>query len=94
MALSDEKSGLILESILRDFSDRHQDLEGTLIRHFEKIGNLIENPESLTHQQKLLLGAFFTKEYSIESVAVLLTLSATSRTCTRIVFVPAAVEPP
>ncbi|MGD9373884.1 MAG: glycoside hydrolase family 130 protein, partial [Desulfobacterales bacterium] len=67
--LSDEKSQEILHAVLHDFSDRHQDLEKTLLRHFKKIENLINHPERLTYEQKLLVGAFFTKEYSIESVA-------------------------
>jgi predicted GH43/DUF377 family glycosyl hydrolase len=67
--LPDEKLREILEAVLRDFSDRHQDLENTLLRHFKKIEDLIDNPEHLTQEQKLLVGAFFTKEYSIESVA-------------------------
>jgi predicted GH43/DUF377 family glycosyl hydrolase len=69
LSLPDEKSCDILEAVLRDFSDRHQDLENALLRHFKKIEDLIDNPERLTHEHKLLLGAFFTKEYSIESVA-------------------------
>ena len=69
VSLPDEKSRGILQAVLRDFSDRHQDLENTLLRHFKKIEDLIENPERLTQEHKLLLGAFFTKEYSIESVA-------------------------
>jgi predicted GH43/DUF377 family glycosyl hydrolase len=68
-SLPDEKTREILEAVLRDFSDRHQDLENALLRHFTKIEDLIDNPERLTHEHKLLLGAFFTKEYSIESVA-------------------------
>jgi predicted GH43/DUF377 family glycosyl hydrolase len=58
-----------LEAVLRDFSDRHQDLENALMRHFKKIEGLIDHSERLTNEQKLLIGAFFTKEYSIESVA-------------------------
>jgi predicted GH43/DUF377 family glycosyl hydrolase len=69
ISLPDEKSREILLAVLRDFSDRHQDLENTLLRHFKKIEDLIENPKQLTQEHKLLLGAFFTKEYSIESVA-------------------------
>jgi predicted GH43/DUF377 family glycosyl hydrolase len=69
LALPDEKSRDILEAVLRDFSDRHQDLENALLRHFKKIEDLIDHTERLTHEQKLLLGAFFSKEYSIESVA-------------------------
>jgi predicted GH43/DUF377 family glycosyl hydrolase len=69
VSLTNEKSREILQAVLRDFSDRHQDLESALLRHFTKIEDLIDNPERLTHEHKLLLGAYFTKEYSIESVA-------------------------
>lgn len=69
VSLTHEKSREILQAVLRDFSDRHQDLESALLRHFTKIEDLIDNPERLTHEHKLLLGAYFTKEYSIESVA-------------------------
>ncbi|MGD9410623.1 MAG: glycoside hydrolase family 130 protein [Desulfobacterales bacterium] len=69
LSLPNEKTQEILGAVLRDFSDRHQDLENTLLRHFKKIEDLIDNPERLTHEKKLLVGAFFTKEYSIESVA-------------------------
>ena len=69
ISLPDEKSHEILQAVLRDFSDRHQDLENMLLRHFKKIEDLTGNSEHLTREQKLLIGAFFTKEYSIESVA-------------------------
>jgi predicted GH43/DUF377 family glycosyl hydrolase len=69
VSLPDVRSRGILEAVLRDFSDRHQDLENTLLRNFEKIEDLIDHPERLAREHKLLLGAFFTKEYSIESVA-------------------------
>ena len=41
LSLPDEKSHDILEAVLRDFSDRHQDLENALLRHFNKIEDLI-----------------------------------------------------
>lgn len=69
LSLPDENANVVLEAIVRDFSDRHQDLEGSLLRHFSKLESLIDNPGMLTYKQKLLMGAFFTKEYSIESVA-------------------------
>jgi hypothetical protein len=61
LSLSDEKSQEILHAVLHDFSDRHQDLEKTLLRHFKKIENLINHPERLTYEQKLLVGAFSPK---------------------------------
>jgi len=69
LSLPEEKCGQILQSVLRDFSDRHMNLEGALMRHYERIEVLIDNPTNLSRERKLLLGSFFTKEYSIESVA-------------------------
>jgi len=69
LTLSDEQTEEILHAVLRDFSDRHLDLEGTLLEHYQRIENLISHPEYLTHERKVLIGSFFTKEYSIESAA-------------------------
>jgi predicted GH43/DUF377 family glycosyl hydrolase len=44
-------------------------LEKTLMRHYGRIENLIDTPEDLSRERKLLTGSYFTKEYSIESVA-------------------------
>ncbi|UCE56923.1 MAG: glycoside hydrolase family 130 protein [Desulfobacterales bacterium] len=67
--MPEEKCRQILQSVLRDFSDRHMDLEGALIRHYDRIEALIAKAENFSRERKLLLGSFFTKEYSIESVA-------------------------
>ncbi len=69
VSLPDEKAKDILTAVMRDFSDRHRNLKATLLRHYSIIEDLIENPERLDSHRKLLIGAFFTKEYSIESVA-------------------------
>lgn len=69
LSLSEKKYRLILQSVMRDFSDRHMDLNGTLIRHYKNIETLIDKPEKLSEERKLLIGSYFTKEYSIESVA-------------------------
>lgn len=68
-SLSEKKCRLILQSVLRDFSDRHTDLNGALMSHYERIENLVDKPEKLSRERKMLLGSCFTKEYSIESVA-------------------------
>ena len=69
LSLSEEKCNDLLQAILRDFSDRHLNLEGALMRHYEKVEHLIDAPETLSREHKLLIGSYFTKEYSIESVA-------------------------
>jgi len=40
------------------------------LRQFEKVKAYLSNDESLSASRRLLVGAFFTGEYAIESVAL------------------------
>jgi predicted GH43/DUF377 family glycosyl hydrolase len=56
---------------LRDeFDRRHPNLERSWLRQFEKVKAYLPNNESLSASRRLLIGAFFTGEYAIESVAL------------------------
>jgi predicted GH43/DUF377 family glycosyl hydrolase len=56
---------------LRDeFDHRHPNLERSWLRQFEKVKAYLSNNESLSASRRLLIGAFFTGEYAIESVAL------------------------
>jgi predicted GH43/DUF377 family glycosyl hydrolase len=71
--LSKEKSNLLLDQILKNFSKRHRNITKILEGNFKLLKNILTdlkiNPRSLTMKQKLLIGAYFTQEYSIESAA-------------------------
>ena len=62
-----------LNQILRDFSDRHRNISRIFSRHFNQVYPLAKElgvePESLTKARMLLIGSYFTQEYSIESAA-------------------------
>ena len=64
----------LVKDTLRDFSRRHRRISNLLMKHFDKIKFIIEKleiePDSLSEWRKLLLGAYFTMEYSIESAAI------------------------
>jgi len=70
LSLSDEECQETLQGVFEDFSDRHSDLETVLLRNYQRIQYLVEDPEDLSNDQRLLLGSYFTLEYSIESVAL------------------------
>jgi predicted GH43/DUF377 family glycosyl hydrolase len=60
-----------MEKVTKDFAGRHRNIETTFRNHFTRIEG--EYGSSLAHfspQKKLLLGAFFTKEYSIQAAAL------------------------
>ena len=59
-----------LAATREQFSDRHPDLDGALERNYEAVAGLIEDPGRLDREQRLLIGAYFTHEYSIEAAAL------------------------
>jgi predicted GH43/DUF377 family glycosyl hydrolase len=63
----------MLNQTLRDFSDRHRNISRIFTKNFNRVYPLIKElgiePESLTNARMLLIGSYFTLEYSIESAA-------------------------
>jgi predicted GH43/DUF377 family glycosyl hydrolase/CheY-like chemotaxis protein len=62
-----------LNQTLRDFSNRHRNITRIFQKHFERVAFLFEqagtDPTAVSQERKLLTGAYFTHEYSIESAA-------------------------
>lgn len=71
--LSEEDAKQALNNTLREFSNRHRNISKTFENHFGKIKHFLEeinvDPDTLSLQTKLLIGSYFTNEYSIESAA-------------------------
>lgn len=71
LELPPEENKRYLQHVLTRFSGRHRSITKLLNSHCEKIFQDTEFSPALTlsQEQKLLIGAFFTMEYSIESAA-------------------------
>ena len=63
----------VLNQVLRDFTLRHRNISKIFEKHFNKITRQLTemdiDPASLTYSQKILIGSYFTSEYSIEAAA-------------------------
>lgn len=59
-----------LSSVYRDFNKRHYDIDTLLLANYRKVQNRIEDSNQLSPSRKLLVGAFFSGEYSLESAAL------------------------
>lgn len=70
MAMSETEVAAALAAAVVDFGDRHHDLRGVLELHFGLMANRVETPENLSSERRLLIGAYFTQEYSIEAVSL------------------------
>jgi predicted GH43/DUF377 family glycosyl hydrolase len=73
MALSDEQVFSVVSPILQEYSKRHRNITKILLRHCKKLNFLFENLnlkfDDIPNYRQLLIGSYFTHEYSIESAA-------------------------
>jgi predicted GH43/DUF377 family glycosyl hydrolase len=71
--LSKEETNLVLDQVLKNFSKRHRNITKIFKGNFKLLKNILEDYKidstKLSKKQKLLIGAYFTQEYSIESAA-------------------------
>lgn len=70
LGLGEDQVHTILETILNDFSARHRYFRETLERNFSKVAKHVPFSDTLSEQQRLLIGAYFTAEYSVEAAAL------------------------
>jgi predicted GH43/DUF377 family glycosyl hydrolase len=73
MALDEDTAFGIVSPLLQEYSKRHRNITRALNRHCSKLKPLFTELEidydTLTVYRKLLIGSYFTHEYSIESAA-------------------------
>ncbi|MCJ7448393.1 MAG: glycoside hydrolase family 130 protein [Bacteroidales bacterium] len=73
LAMSDSEVNIALSQVLRGYSRRHRNISLIFETHFNKLSNLFDEmgikPGKVTQSRKLLIGSYFTMEYSIESAA-------------------------
>lgn len=70
MSLSEKQTKEVLEKVMTDFKTRHQDIKKVLLRNFENVRRWTITDNALSDERKLLIGAYFTQEYSLESAAL------------------------
>ncbi|MCH7901721.1 MAG: glycoside hydrolase family 130 protein [Acidobacteria bacterium] len=70
LAMSEDEMVSTLAATREQFDDRHKDLNRTLEANFDVVANKIDSPDELSTKQRLLIGAYFTHEYSIEAAAL------------------------
>lgn len=79
LALQDGELDALYDTTLGVLSSRHRDVEEVLRRRFEEVRGDLRDCDAIDGKKALLIGAYFTEEYSFESAAL---------------FNPSAVEHP
>ena len=68
--MSEAAANNLKEEIDADFSQRHDDIQHFFKRNLDEVKDYIPQDAILTDVHKYLIGAYFTKEYAIESAAL------------------------
>lgn len=69
-ALPEAQVSTMLETVLLNHQQRHKDVEAVFRQNFALATALLESSPNASAARQLLLGAYFTLEYSLESVAL------------------------
>jgi predicted GH43/DUF377 family glycosyl hydrolase len=70
LALPESEVAGILNAARAKFEDRHMDLEAVLASHFQYVTRSTTECSELSKERQLLVGAYFTQEFSIETAAL------------------------
>ncbi len=70
LAIPETRVAGLLAEVMARFCDRHDDFEGLLLRHFELVAHRFSSQPAMSTARQLLIGAYFTHEYSVEGAAL------------------------
>ena len=69
-SMTEDEVSQKLDEVIREFGNRHHKLNPFFLRRFDQVKAQLLTDEPLSDARKLLLGAYFTMEYSLESAAL------------------------
>ena len=70
MALPESEVHSLLEQVLAEFGERHPKVCEFLKRQFDEVRPYLLNGQKLSEERELLLGGYFTHEFSLEAAAL------------------------
>lgn len=70
LAMPESEVASTLVATQQQFADRHIGLSRILEHNFAVVADRIDSPDDLSLERRLLIGAYFTQEYSIEAAAL------------------------
>ncbi len=70
IALPESEVHRLLAEVLAEFGERHLKIREFLIRRFDQVRPYLLTDHELSEERELLLGAYFTHEYSLEAAAL------------------------
>jgi predicted GH43/DUF377 family glycosyl hydrolase len=69
LAIPEAEAGPLLSALLDDFGSRHRDYKQVLECAFQRVAHHLDEGQTPSVDRRLLIGAFFTHEFSIQAAA-------------------------
>jgi len=70
MSLGEDKVKELVQEVLEDFSSRHKNIWKTFNKNFGRVQDYLPTSAALSGERRLLIGSFFTFEYSVSAAAL------------------------
>jgi len=70
LSLPEDQIQNLLDDVLREFGNRHQRIREIFALRFEQVQGYLPTDRPLSEERQLLIGSYFTSEYSLESAAL------------------------
>ena len=70
LSLSDRDVKKELKTIFKDFTGRHREIKQFYLDRYEQLKKFFANNDQINENRKLLIGTYFTNEYSVEAAAL------------------------
>lgn len=70
MSLTENEVKKEFKKVLSEFKDRHHKLQQFFLKRFNQLQEFLITDQLLSEERKMLIGAYFTQEYSLESAAL------------------------
>jgi predicted GH43/DUF377 family glycosyl hydrolase len=70
LAVPESEVAAMLKQVLEEFGARHQKVRDYFLKRFSSVQDLVPTDRPLSDDRKLLIGAYFTHEYSLEAAAL------------------------
>ena len=70
VALSEAEVERLILGVFNEFGERHQQIQRFFANRFEQVKQNLLTDQPLSYSRKLLIGAYFTQEYALESAAL------------------------
>ncbi len=70
LSLTEDQVDALLDEVSAEFSERHQHIQTLFLERFVQVREMLPMDEGLSDPRRLLIGAYFLAEYSLEAAAL------------------------